>query len=150
MSRSSGIEAFTIRVYGLLIHQEQILLSRENIYGKPYLKLPGGGMEFGEGTLDCLKREFQEECKLDIQVKDHFYTTEDFVPSAFSSRVQVMSIYYFVEAKDLSPLLKLSSEKSLQKHGDQILYWRNLAELSSEEMDLPIDRQVIRKLLNLR
>ena len=53
---------FTIRVYGILVNQEkQVLVSDEKIRGEYYTKFPGGGMEFGEGTRDCLKREFMEE-----------------------------------------------------------------------------------------
>ena len=142
-----GIEAFTIRVYGLLIKNRQILLSRENIYGNTYLKFPGGGLEFGEGTVDCLKREFQEEANLDISVGEHFYTTEDFVPSAFSNKMQVLSIYYYVHCDDLSPLLHLSEPEKLENHGDQILLWKNIEDLSQSDLDLPIDRLVTSKLI---
>jgi 8-oxo-dGTP diphosphatase len=90
------VEAFTIRVYGLLISEEGLLLSQENIYGSIYTKLPGGGLEFGEGTIECVQREFEEEANLNISVEKHFYTTEDFVASAFNSHMQVMSIYYLV------------------------------------------------------
>lgn len=147
MSSNHGIEAFTIRVYGLLIHEKQILLSRENIYGGVYTKFPGGGLEFGEGTIDCLKREFMEECQLQIEVKKHFYTTEDFVPSAFSNRMQVMSIYYLVDSSDLSPLLHRSEPRKLLKHGDQELIWQDLEALNPLELNLPIDRLVSQLLL---
>ncbi|WP_421752741.1 NUDIX domain-containing protein [Croceimicrobium sp.] len=147
MSTGKSIEAFTIRVYGLLMHNGQILLSRENIYGGVYLKFPGGGLEFGEGTLECLRREFQEECQLNIQVDDHFYTTEDFVPSAFSNRMQVLSIYYKVSCTDLSPLLHRSDREALNQHGDQELIWKSIDELNPNELNLPIDRLVAQRLL---
>lgn len=149
MSQRDRIEAFTVRVYGLLIKDDQILLSRENIYGGEYLKFPGGGLEFGEGTIDCLRREFKEECDLDIEVGEHFYTTENYVPSAFSSKVQVLSIYYFVSCKDLSPLLKLSSKKQLSNHGDQELVWRNILGIKAQELDLPIDQLVMASLKDI-
>ena len=144
---NQGIEAFTIRVYGLLEKDQQILLSRENIYGGVYTKFPGGGLEFGEGTIDCLKREFMEECQLNINVDEHFYTTEDFVPSAFSSKMQVMSIYYRVSCDDLSPLLHRTAPSKFEKHGDQDLIWKKLEELNPHELNLPIDRLVAEKLL---
>lgn len=147
MKSETSIEAFTIRVYGLLIHEGQILLSRENIYGGIYLKFPGGGLEFGEGSLECLKREFMEETNLTISPGQHFYTTDVFVPSAFSSKIQVMSIYYYVHCDDLSPLLSLSSRRELAKHGDQELVWKPLAELQPEELNLSIDRLVAQRLI---
>lgn len=142
MSINQGIEAFTIRVYGLLQHENKLLLSRENIYGGVYTKFPGGGLEFGEGTIDCLKREFMEECQLQVQVDEHFYTTENFVPSAFSSKMQVMSIYYRVSCSDLSPLLHRTEPSKLEKHGDQELIWKTIDELNPHELNLPIDRLV--------
>jgi 8-oxo-dGTP diphosphatase len=142
-------DAFTIRVYGLLIVAGEILVSRENIYGNIYLKFPGGGLEFGEGTIDCLKREFQEEAHLEIEVESHFYTTEDFVVSAFSPSMQVMSIYYFVSCSDLGPLAGLPEKSAFRKHGDQELIWRPVSELEVSELSLPIDKIVAQKLLRV-
>ena len=56
------MKQFNLRVYGILINdQKQVLVSDEYIRGKHYTKFPGGGLEFGEGTRDCLAREFMEE-----------------------------------------------------------------------------------------
>ena len=57
----------TVRVYGILIDSVHgLLVSDEFIRGEYFTKLPGGGLEFGEGTRDCLVREFKEETGLDI------------------------------------------------------------------------------------
>lgn len=138
---------FTIRVYGIVLHQCAVLLSRENIRGGVYTKFPGGGLEFGEGTIDYLKREFMEETQAEIQVLEHFYTTEDFVPSAFGNEFQVMSIYYQVRA--VKPELLSAEEpnsRELKEHGDQILFWQPLQELDENDVDLPIDKTVVKKL----
>ena len=74
---------FNIRVYGILLDpQNRILVSDEFIRGNYFTKLPGGGLEIGEGTRDCLKREFKEETGLDVTVGDHLYTTDFFQISA--------------------------------------------------------------------
>ncbi len=76
---------FNIRVYGILINeQKQILVSDEFIRGNYYTKFPGGGLEIGEGTRDCLKREFKEEMNLNVEVGDHLYTTDFYQKSAFN------------------------------------------------------------------
>ncbi|MBC7650405.1 MAG: NUDIX domain-containing protein, partial [Deinococcales bacterium] len=78
---------FTVRVYGILIDSDKrILVSDEYIRGNYFTKFPGGGLEFGEGTRDCLVREFKEETNLDITVGTHIYTTDIFQISAFNSR----------------------------------------------------------------
>lgn len=90
---------FNIRVYGILINEEkQVLVSDELIRGGYYTKFPGGGLEKGEGTRDCLKREFKEEMDLEVEVADHIYTTDYFQMSAFNPEHQIISIYYFVKA----------------------------------------------------
>lgn len=94
---------FNIRVYGILINDlKQVLVSDELIRGGYYTKFPGGGLEFGEGTRDCLKREFKEEMDLEVSVGDHIYTTDYFQMSAFNPSHQIISIYYF--AHPLEPI----------------------------------------------
>jgi ADP-ribose pyrophosphatase YjhB (NUDIX family) len=140
---------FTIRVYGLLIENEALLLSRENIKGGIYTKLPGGGLEFGEGTLDCLRREFMEEAGIKVNPYQHFYTTENYVKSGFGFQTQVLSIYYRVNTNEahLLPLGDASNTEEPTKNGQQILYFKKLSELSAADVDLPIDKTVIKLLL---
>ena len=140
---------FNIRVYGLLFHNSQVLLSKEMIKGKEYIKFPGGGLEFGEGVLDCLKREFIEELNLEINIKAHFHTTEDFIPSAFNPKHQGISIYYLVENAQLqnSPLIQENKKQGIKVAEDQIVYWCPIDELKDQKIDLPIDKIVVEKLI---
>ena len=86
---------FNVRVYGILIDQYQrLLVTDEFIRGAYITKLPGGGLEFGEGTRDCLQREFREETGLEVSIGEHFYTTDFFQISAFNHKDQIISIYY--------------------------------------------------------
>lgn len=94
---------FTIRVYGILINEhKQVLVSDELIRGMYITKFPGGGLELGEGTRDCLKREFMEEMNLNVEIGEHIYTTDFYQMSAFNNAQQIISIYYF--AKALEPI----------------------------------------------
>ena len=90
---------FNLRVYGILLGpKNEVLVSDELIRGGYYTKFPGGGLEPGEGTRDCLKREFMEEMDLRVEVGDHLYTTDFFQMSAFNPEHQIISIYYWVKA----------------------------------------------------
>lgn len=65
--------SFNVRVYGLLINDKrEVLISDEKEYGTLFSKFPGGGLEYGEGLIDGLKREFLEECDMEIDVVKHF------------------------------------------------------------------------------
>lgn len=142
--------SFTIRVYGILIdEQERVLVSDEYIYGQKITKFPGGGLNWGEGTKDCLKREFLEELNWDVEVGDHFYTTDFFQPSAFNSSIQVISIYYRVKfvSNKTSPkeTARFSNTKfdfvTLQDD-EQIFRWVDLNSISPEDFSLSIDQKV--------
>jgi ADP-ribose pyrophosphatase YjhB (NUDIX family) len=79
----------SVRVYGVLINdQNEVLVSDEYIRGEYYTKFPGGGLEIGEGTRECLQREFKEEMNLEVAIGDHIYTTDFFqkVPSIRRTR----------------------------------------------------------------
>jgi ADP-ribose pyrophosphatase YjhB (NUDIX family) len=92
---------FNVRVYGILLNEDkQLLVSDEFIRGNYITKLPGGGLEIGEGTRDGLAREFMEEAGIEVYVGDHFYTTDFFQISAFNHKDQIISIYYLVHTAD--------------------------------------------------
>ena len=145
----------TVRVYGVLIDPSYgLLVSDEFIRGDFFTKLPGGGLEFGEGTRDCLVREFKEETGLDITVGDHIYTTDFYQPSTFKAGDQILSIYYYVQAMSLEPLqtrataFDFSPNEIADKNGQaEHTRWIPLKMLSEEAMSLPIDKIVVATLL---
>ncbi len=142
---------FNVRVYGICInHQQEILLADERIHGMYITKLPGGGLEFGEGTIDCLKREFIEECGQAVKVICHFYTTDFFVPSAFNPESQVISIYYLVEFEE-TPRFETKQQQFdfLPGSGDVFVFrWVPLNQLTSATFTFPIDKRVAELLLD--
>lgn len=137
------MQRFNIRIYGICLNERnEVLLSDETYRDLNFTKFPGGGLEFGEGTIDCLKREFREEFNLEIEVGNLFYLTDFFQASAFSENDQVISIYYLIKA-DLKALDQLvDNQTSAEK-----LHWVNLSELTEEQISLPIDRIVAQKLI---
>ena len=136
---------FNVRVYGLLINERnQVLISDEQENGIQFSKFPGGGLEYGEGLTDGLKREFVEECSAEIEVTSHFYTTDFFVKSAFNDS-QVISVYYLV--KNLSPLNLIfkTVQFDFEGQGDilQSFRWINLKDLSEDDVTFPADKYVV-------
>lgn len=129
---------FNVRVYGLCIIDGRLLVNEETIRGQQVVKFPGGGLELGEGTIDGLKREWKEELDLDIEVLEHYYTTDFFQQSAYND-TQVISIYYFVRAAMPMAITNLlAAERS---------YWLPLGELTENTFTLPIDALVGKMLM---
>lgn len=147
---------FNVRVYGILIDdQERLLVSDEFIRGSYITKLPGGGLEIGEGTRDGLAREFMEEANLEVTVGEHFYTTDFFQISAFNNTDQIISIYYYVHANNTNEVI--TKEKAFDFLPEQVadtkgtaehLRWVAINDLSEDTMTLPIDKFAIKMLLN--
>ncbi len=134
---------FNVRVYGILMQNNTVLVSDEFIKGNKITKFPGGGLEFGEGTKDCLIREFKEELDLEVEVTEHFYTTDFFVASAFHSNSQVISIYYLVKAKGkLNFKVSITAHNYDKKEGAQSLRWIDLKQLKESDLTLIIDKRV--------
>lgn len=143
---------FNIRVYGILINeQKQVLLSDEFIRGNYYTKFPGGGLEVGEGTRDCLKREFKEEMNLNVEVGAHIYTTDFYQKSAFNPAHQIISIYYYVKA--LEPITAPLRTKEFDFDEAQLQVYEKENEIetfrfidwdlfSADSVTLPIDKIV--------
>jgi 8-oxo-dGTP diphosphatase len=133
-----------VRVYGILIQDQKLLISDEYIKGNFITKFPGGGLEYGEGTKDCLIREFKEELNLDIEIISHYFTTDFFVNSAFSKQSQLISIYYLV--KPLGDLNFKISEKKFDfrenKEGEQSIRWLSLNKISENDFTFIIDKHV--------
>jgi 8-oxo-dGTP pyrophosphatase MutT (NUDIX family) len=125
---------FNIRVYGLWLQDGQVLVSEERIKGKIFFKFPGGGLELGEGTIDCLKREWMEELGLETEVLQHFYTTGFFQPSAFDDS-QVISIYYLVQPA-------LPEGYVFPENGTERFLFMPVDDLLESRVSLPIDKIV--------
>lgn len=134
------MKRFNIRVYGLWLDNDRVLVSEEQIRGQSVVKFPGGGLEWGEGTIDGLKREWQEEMGMAIEVASHFYTTDFFQPSAWDDS-QVISVYYRVQP--LKPLILPFN------NGQEHFYFVPVTDALPALISLPIDKVVARYLLEL-
>lgn len=142
---------FNVRVYGLLLNEtNEVLITDEEIDGFRFTKFPGGGLEFGEGLIDGLKREFIEECNLEIELIRHFYTTDFFVKSLFSEK-QLISVYYLVNPKgesnfEISTIpFDFNGQAGSCKQSFRV---KALQDISESEITFPIDKHVLQLLKN--
>ncbi|MFM9983798.1 MAG: NUDIX hydrolase [Flavobacteriales bacterium] len=140
---------FNIRIYFLLFDEAgNILVSDEIIRGEKYTKFPGGGLEWGEGIAACLQREAMEELGQEIEVIDHFYTTDFFIESAFRPDDQVISIYYLARLKS-EAIFRTSTKRFdfLQAEKDEESFrWVSAENLDEGDFAFPADRKVVQLL----
>jgi ADP-ribose pyrophosphatase YjhB (NUDIX family) len=141
---------FVIRVYGIIINDnKEVLISDEYQLGMKMTKFPGGGLEFGEGTIDGLRREFREECN-EQEIKNiiHFYTTDFYQKALFHENKQLLCIYYIAEL-DNPVKIKISKNPfdfQDYKNGSQSFRWVKINSMDEDEITFPIDKFVTGKL----
>lgn len=123
----------------------QILISREHHHKLLMTKFPGGGLEFGEGLAEGLRRELMEELSLEANIGPLFYINDFFQASAFRATDQLLSVYY-----EVNPLEgKSFPQKFTPVHSskeDLEFFWISLQELHPERMSFPIDKWVVNML----
>ncbi len=140
------INRFNVRVYALLLNPtgRSVLVSQEWIKDKWYTKFPGGGMEYGESTHECLLRESLEEIGQQVEILDHFYTTDTFVQSVFRAQDQILAIYYTCRfPNSLGTELHARQEFPGVHSNEQRFKWIEIEKLSIEQFDFPTDRKVV-------
>lgn len=139
------IKHFNLRVYALIIINGHILLSDEYVHDMKMTKFPGGGLYFGEGPVDCLKREAIEEFGQEIEITEHFYTTHFFQQALFYTDQQLISIYYLARFPEAARFR--ISDKSFDfpdlVNESQSFRWARINDLMENELSFPVDRFVL-------
>lgn len=96
-----------VRVCGICIENDKILLIKHTGLGNGYLWAPpGGGLKFGEALHACLIREFLEETGLTITVEKFLFLNEFIQPP-----LHAVELFYAV--KIVGGNLKLGSDPEM-------------------------------------
>jgi len=139
-----NINRFNVRVYGLILNDEgQLLLSHEQMGAHRFVKFPGGGLEFGEGTIACLRREVYEECSQEIGNVEHFYTTDFLQVSAFRKTDQLLSIYYKTRFVNEGLRAEALTPSIIEKGKLQRFQWHRITDLHDANLTFPVDKVVL-------
>ena len=139
------MHSYNIRVYGVLIQQASLLVTDEIRFGLRMTKLPGGGLEHGEGLADCLRREWQEELEADIKVGEILYVNPFLQISAFNSQEEILAMYF--EVKSHTELKGTFTQRPMDfpsdQNNQQLFRWIPLNELQPEHFTFPIDQSLV-------
>lgn len=132
------LNGFNVRVYAVCVRNNQLLTLVEPFAGNMVRKLPGGGLEFGEGPKDCLEREFMEELNLTIRVTAPFFIQEHYVPSLVKNNKQIVMLYFLAEIIDEAQL-------QINDPNIQAVEWVTIG--PECPMTLPVDKAMYASLL---
>ena len=141
----TSMNQFNIRVYGILINNGALLVSDEYRFGKEMTKLPGGGLEWGEGLEEALIREWKEEVNIDISVEELVYINPFFQQSSFNPTDQVICVYFKVGVIQVDSIPVVEEKRAFQFNGEEEQYfrWVPLDKLDKSEFTYPIDQSLV-------
>lgn len=143
------MKRYNLRTYGIIINKEdEVLVSDEMRFGNAFTKFPGGGLEWGEGLKDCLRREIHEEIGLDAEIGELFYVNDFFQQSAFQENDQLVSFYFIVDVIATEKILVIKHEVPIKEEGEKFR-WIPRSEISPSDFIFPIDKIVAEKLHQL-
>jgi 8-oxo-dGTP diphosphatase len=76
----NGSARVRVRVSGLLVEHDTLLLIAHKKRRSIYWLLPGGGVKYGESMTSALEREFREELGITINVHDLLFICDSIGP----------------------------------------------------------------------
>lgn len=143
------MKRFNLRAYAIIVNDyDEVLVSDELRFGESFTKFPGGGLEWGEGTQDTVKRELKEELGLDAEIGELFYVNSFFQQSAFKQNDQLISFYYKVSVINFDEIPTTNHTIPLTEEGEKFR-WISRLLLSEDMFRFPLDKLVAKQLLEL-
>ena len=82
-----------VRVAGILIEDDRVLLIEHTKNDRSYWLLPGGGVDWGESIEEAIKREFLEETNLTVEIENFLFISETLAPD---NTKHVINLYFRV------------------------------------------------------
>ena len=121
------------------------ILETEQKDNEQFTKFPGGGLKWGEGLKDCIRREIREELGLNSVIGELFYFNDFFQQSAFREEDQLMSFYFRVDSIAFDEIPTSDHEVPLSVDGEEFR-WIKRELLSPDHFTFPVDKLVAEKL----
>ena len=100
-----------IRVAGILIEDDKILLIQHHKNNKKYWLIPGGGNDWGETAKEALIREYKEETNMNIEVDEFLFFSETIYPN---KERHILNLFFRIHRNEKNnSIIKLGDEAVL-------------------------------------
>lgn len=124
-----------IRIAGIYLKENKILLVKHRKNKREYFLLPGGGLEPGESMKEALIREWKEELNLSIKTGEFLFSGES-VPPKNLRKSQVIQVVFRV----------ISIKGSIKVQPDEALFdykWVPIDDISQVDFFPVCQKQVM-------
>lgn len=139
-----GVRRFSCRVIGVWIDEGHVLLHRG--IDDDFWSMPGGRGEMLEFSVDSVRREFQEELGVDVQVERLLWVVENFF-NHIERHFHELSFYYKVSTENVLEVQDKSKIHACIEDGSDLIYqWFPLSELERVELYPPFLRTGLQQL----
>jgi len=139
--------SFRPAIYGIIIENEKILLSRQ----WDGYDFPGGGIEIGETITDALRREIKEETGLDVQIGKIISCENSFFKMPHNEDNFVHSVHIYYLCKRISGEITIKNFDEYEKKYANMPEWIGLETIEKIKFCNSVDSiRIIRNALELQ
>ncbi|MFT6715707.1 MAG: 8-oxo-dGTP diphosphatase [Saprospiraceae bacterium] len=139
-------QSFNIRVFGLLLKDDAVLVSDELIGSSAATTFPGEELEFGESIEDCLIRSFEDAMDIEVKIDRLFYVNDFYQASPVDGREQIVSIYFIIQQLDNKNIRTVKKTFGFPPNIKQCFRWMEIDKIRQMDMASLIDQEVVKML----
>ena len=139
-------QSFNIKVFGLLLNDDSVLVSDELTGNGAITTFPGDKLEFGESIEECLIRSFEEAMDVEVKINRLFYVNDFYQASPVDAREQIVSIYFIVEQLDKKNIHTVKKTFAFPPQINQCFRWMKIEKIRQMDIASLIDQEVVKML----
>ncbi|MFT6746610.1 MAG: ADP-ribose pyrophosphatase YjhB (NUDIX family) [Glaciecola sp.] len=143
-------QSFNIKVYGLLIKDNRVLVSDELAGSSAVTTFPGDELEFGQSIEDCLIRSFEDALDINVKIDRLFYVNDFYQASPVDAREQIVSIYFIIEQLDHKSIHTIKKTFAFPPQIKQCFRWMDIQKIRQMDIASLVDQEVVKMLQQIQ
>lgn len=143
-------QSFNIKVFGLLIKDNNVLVSDELTGSGAITTFPGDELEFGESIEDCLIRSYEDALDIDVKIDKLFYVNDFYQASPVDAREQLVSIYFIIEQTDNKSIHTIKKTFAFPPQIKQCFRWMDIEKIRQMDIASNVDQEVVKALQQIK